>query len=167
MTHAMDWLIAHAPGFNMLSQEEQDAITDFSLLWGLFEARILDKNGSVRAICEAVQRWHDSRRLQPDLYDAELAYFKNRYHHRGHFTHHFDGLLLRRPDRSSMVKAVLDGTDADPCHRASTALIIVFRYRNNLFHGEKWEYALADQLGNFTNANQILMKTLECYGGLA
>lgn len=163
----MNWLIAHAPGFNRLSQEEQDAITDFSLLWSLFEARILNKKGSARAICEAVEGWHESRRLQPDLLNAELTYFKNRYHPNDRFAYHFDGLLLKGPDRAPMVRAVLDGSDGDPRHRTATALIIVFRYRNNLFHGEKWEYALADQLDNFTNANQILMKTLEYYGGLA
>ncbi len=45
-------------------------------------------------------------------------------------------------------------------------LIIVFRYRNNLFHGVKWEYELAGQLSNFTTANSVLMKVLDRHGDL-
>jgi hypothetical protein len=47
------------------------------------------------------------------------------------------------------------------------ALIIVLRYRNNLFHGIKWQYKLFGQLDNFETANAILMKTLDRYGRLA
>ena len=48
-----------------------------------------------------------------------------------------------------MVSAVIDGSNNDSRDRVATVLIIVFRYRNNLFHGVKWQYKLADQLGNF------------------
>jgi len=41
MTQARNWLKARAPGFNNLSKKEQDAITDFSLLWGFFSASVL------------------------------------------------------------------------------------------------------------------------------
>jgi hypothetical protein len=167
MTHAMTWLRAHAPGFNHLTQEEQDAITDFALLWGLFESRVLNSRGSAAAICDAVAQWHANGTLDATLFDTELTYFKSRYHPHQEFTHHFDNLLLRGPDRTPIVRAVLAGTDHDPANRAATALIVVFRYRNNLFHGVKWQYELAGQLGNFTNANQILMKALERHGGIA
>jgi hypothetical protein len=46
-------------------------------------------------------------------------------------------------------------------------LIIVFRYRNNLFHGVKWHYRRHGQLANFIVANEILMKVLERHGKLA
>ena len=42
-------------------------------------------------------------------------------------------------------------------------LIIVYRLRNNLFHGEKWNYYFKDQLGNFTHASAILMRTVELF----
>ncbi|CCE97846.1 Hypothetical protein SFHH103_03354 [Sinorhizobium fredii HH103] len=45
--------------------------------------------------------------------------------------------------------------------------MIVWRFRNNLFHGEKWAYQLQDQLSNFTNANAVLMRLLERHGQLA
>ena len=36
-------------------------------------------------------------------------------------------------------------------------LIVIYRFRNNLFHGVKWEYELRGQLDNFNHANQVLM----------
>ena len=51
---ARSWLIDNVPGFQQLAADEQDAITDFSLLWSLFESRILNTNGSAATICAAV-----------------------------------------------------------------------------------------------------------------
>ena len=96
--------------------------------------------------------------------DAELTYFQDRYYAETEFTYHFHNLQLRPNDRTLMVRTVLDGTDADPRSRVSTALIIVFRYRNNLFHGLKWQYELVGQLTNFNVANAVLMKTLDRHG---
>jgi len=39
-------------------------------------------------------------------------------------------------------------------------LIVVYRLRNNLFHGEKWAYEMKDQRSNFEQANEVLMKAM-------
>lgn len=167
MIKAVNWLRAKAPGFMRLTVEEQNAIGDFSLLWSLFENRILGSNGNARTICNAVRNWNQTGVLVATIFDEELAYFCDRYYASNTFTYHFDDLKLRDNDRREMVRAVLNGSDAAPQHRLATALIIVYRYRNNLFHGIKWQYELAGQLGNFNAANAVLMKALERYGGLA
>jgi hypothetical protein len=167
MSEAMDFLRAKAPGFTQLTGEEQNAITDFSLLWSLFESRVLSSKGSTRTICAAVEDWHQKGVLDASLFDDELAYFKDRYHGNNAFTPRFEHLNLRPGDREPMVRAVLDGSDNDPQHRLATALIIVFRYRNNLFHGLKWQYELSGQLANFNAANAALMKALDRHGQLA
>ena len=46
---------------------------------------------------------------------------------------------------------------------AGAVLIIVYRFRNNLFHGVKWSYELQGQLENFTHANAALMQAIELY----
>jgi hypothetical protein len=167
MTKSMKWLQAKAPGFNHLAKDEQAAITDFALLWSLFESRVLDTEGNVKAICGAVEAWQETGRLDADAFNAELGYFRQRYYADGAFTYHFDHQHLRNPDREALVRAVIDGSDNDPCSRMAAVLIIVFRYRNNLFHGVKWQYKLQGQLGNFTTANNVLMKVLERHGALA
>lgn len=166
MTNALKWLKAKAPGFNQLSAKEPNAISDFSLLWSLFENRILNSEGNARTICDAVEGWNNAGTLLPGIFDEELAYFQARYYANGEFTDHFPNLYLREGDRENMVRDVLNGTDNDPPHRLASALIIVFRYRNNLFHGLKWQYELAGQFDNFSNANLVLMKTLDRHGQL-
>lgn len=39
-------------------------------------------------------------------------------------------------------------------------LLIVFRYRNNLFHGNKWTYRLEGQHQNFEHATQLLLAVI-------
>lgn len=166
MTDAIEWLKARAPGFNNLAENEINAITDFSLLWSLLESRIVNRNANATALCTVVEGWHASNMLVPALFDEELAYLRDRYHPGAGFSHHFPDLRLQRSDREPLVKRVLQGTDNDPVHRQCAALIVVYRYRNNLFHGEKWTYGLEDQFGNFTAANAILTKALDRYGNL-
>lgn len=167
MTEIIDWLRAKAHGLNYLSNEEVSAISDFSLLWSLFEARILNTRGSAASICGVVDAWQRAETLDAPSLDPELAYFRRRYFGNGAFTDHFDHLHLRGNDQEPLVRAVIDGSNNDPRDRIAAVLIIIFRYRNNLFHGVKWQYDLADQLGNFTAANAVLMKVLDGHGALA
>jgi len=69
---SMEWLKARAPGFSNLSDGERAAIVDFSLLWSLFESRILNTEGNAGRIRIAVDSWQDSGMLQAECYDAEL-----------------------------------------------------------------------------------------------
>jgi hypothetical protein len=162
---SMQWLLANAPGFNDLTHEERNAIVDFSLLWSLFEARILNNHGSAKAIRDTVHRWHETGTLEASAYDKQLAYFRQRYFE-GSFTYHFEHLHLRSGDQKALVQSVIDGSNNDAVAVAATVLIIVFRYRNNLFHGIKWSYELAGQLDNFTHANNALMTALDHHGQL-
>src|SRR3954451_2001401 len=132
MTNATEWLKTKAPGFNHLTQEEVSAITDFSLLWSLFENRILNRNANARTLCDAVEGWRDSGTLIPDLFDEELAYFSQRYHPDNTLSHHFAGLRLP-PDRESMVRRVLAGTENDAGHPHAPALLFLFLSIKKLF----------------------------------
>lgn len=164
---SMRWLQERAPGFDRLSEEDRSAIVDFSFLWSLFEARILENDGKTARICAIVDNWQDDGTLQADAYAPELTYFRNRYFADGGFTHHFDHLYLRGNDQPDIVSGVINGTNNDPRDCVIAILIIVWRFRSNLFHGVKWQYQLAGQLTNFTNANNILIKALEQHGQLA
>lgn len=166
MANIVGWLKERVLGFNQLSSDELSAISDFSLLWSLFELRILNSGGSATAVCNAVDAWQKAGVLDASCLDAELAYFRQRYFANGDFTHNFDHLHLRNNDREELVRAVIDGSDRDPRNCVIAVLIIVFRYRNNLFHGVKWQYKLVGQLDNFNAANAVLMKVLERHGEL-
>lgn len=167
MTKTVEWLSAKAPGFNRLSDDERRAISDFALLWSLFESRILDTRGSAAAICKMVDAWQQAGTLDASPFDPELAYFRQRYFADGDVTYHFDHLHLRKNDQEALVRAVINGSDNDARNRVVVILIVIFRYRNSLFHGVKWQYKLAGQLDNFNAANAVLMKVLERHATLA
>jgi hypothetical protein len=46
--------------------------------------------------------------------------------------------------------------NADSVDTLIGCLAILFRYRNNLFHGEKWEHELQDQQENFEHSTALL-----------
>ncbi|WP_246827427.1 hypothetical protein [Rhizobium croatiense] len=163
---SMQWLLAKAPGFHELPEADRAAIFSFTFLWSLFESQVMGNFARADLIYTKADEWHEAGTLDADQYARELAYFRQHYFANGTFTHHFPHLNLRPADQP-LVKSVLDGSNNDPRDRLLTVMIIVWRFRNNLFHGEKWAYLLRDQLSNFTHANAVLMRLLERHGQLA
>jgi hypothetical protein len=49
----------------------------------------------------------------------------------------------------------MKGEAADLSEVAAALLIIVYRLRNNLFHGVKWAYEIQGQLENFNHGNAV------------
>lgn len=160
------WLEARAPGFQELPDSDRRAIYDFAFLWSLFEAEIMEANPRVDRITEKVDTWAAAGVVCANLYDAELAYFRDRYFADGELTYHYPHLKLRKSDHSELVETVIRGANDDPRDRLLALLMIVWRLRNNLFHGEKWAYQIKGQLENFTHANAVLMRVLERHGQL-
>lgn len=164
MSYAMktiDWLHTWAPGFKDLTIEECDAIIHFTLLWSLFEAKTLDTRASARKIVGVAKHWEKEKQLKLEDFADYLSYFQGRYYESGEFNQHFAGLHFQDHDNQALVEAVLKGEAKDIADIAGALLIIVWRLRNNLFHGVKWGTEIQGQLGNFTNANALLMRALE------
>jgi hypothetical protein len=105
----------------------------------------------------------DTELLTDHWFEPELAYFRNRYFRDGAFTYHFDNLNIRGGDQPDLVQKVLSIGAAKRFEIAAATLIIVYRFRNNLFHGEKWAYQLKGQLEIFTHANAVLMQAIELH----
>jgi hypothetical protein len=166
-TASEKWLEARAPGFQHLHRLDRQVIFDFTFLWSLFESQVMDNFARVDRIRDRVDTWSADNMLGADLYGDELDYFRHRYFADGAFTHHFPGLGLRQSDYLELVRDVIGGVSDEPRDRMLALLMIVWRLRNNLFHGAKWAYELRDQRANFTHANSILMRLLERHGGAA
>ena len=138
---ALDWLLAKSYSFEALTQEERDAVMHFSLLWTLFEARALGSEGSAQRILELTRAWEGEGKLTIEPFVEDLSYFRNRYFSDGDFTHHFRHLHLRRNDHPQLVGSILRGESRSVSDVLAALLIIVYRFRNNLFHGVKWRMA--------------------------
>lgn len=160
----IQWLEQNAPGFDALSEQERTAIAHFALLWSFFEARALSTRGSSHAILALTHEWSAQGRLVTEPFAESLLYFQQRYYANGVETHHLAGLSLRQNDCRELVHAVLKGENANPADCIAALLIVVYRLRNNLFHGAKWAYGIQGQLDNFTHANATLMNALSIVG---
>lgn len=158
--NAIEWLEQNAPGFLELPQEDRQEIFYFTLLWSLFEARVLGTYASVPSICERVHKCFLQGRVNADEFEAVLGYFRNRYFSNGSLTRRFRGLHLRTPDLPDLVESVLKGDNQDSADGVAVVLIIIYRFRNNLFHGIKWAYGIREQRENFEFANRALMTAI-------
>lgn len=156
----IEWLEKNAPGFDKLSEPEREAITHFALLWSFFEARALATRGSSHAILALTHKWSAQSRLVTEPFADSIQYFQQRYFSQGVATRHLTSLNLRENDCRDLVHAVLKSENTDPADCIAALLIVVYRLRNNLFHGPKWAYGIDGQLGNFTHANITLMNAL-------
>ena len=163
-TTTNEWLEQNAPGFCQLPYDEWLAITNFLFLWSLFEAKVLKHCGSARAAIEATKRWAEDGLLTKETFEPQINYFRSRYYVHGEYTCYFERLNLRQSDSPELVKEVLRNVDAEIDDVAAAILIIVYRIRNNLFHGLKWTYDLYGQLENFNHANATLMKGIDLHG---
>ncbi|WP_122257841.1 hypothetical protein [Pseudomonas amygdali] len=160
------WLHANAPGFRELPNLDRRAIFDFSFLWSLFEAQVMDSFAQAKTMANRVDGWAADKKIYPEVYEEALAYFRKRYSLNGEKTDHFYHLNLRESDYPELVSYVISGETDDPRDSMLCVLMIVWRLRNNLFHGSKWAYQIRGQLDNFTHANAVLMRILERYGRL-
>ena len=160
---ADNWLMQNAPELFQLKQEELSAITHFLFLWSLYEAEILNCHSSAKAIEKATKQLAKEGLLTNDIFEPQINYFRNRYYVRGEFTCYFKDLNLRRNNSPELVKEVLRGVNSNLNDVVSALLIIVYRIRNNLFHGLKWSYNLSGQLENFYQSNATLMKAIDLH----
>jgi hypothetical protein len=157
----VEWLRLTVPGFDELSEEERAAIRDFAMLWSLFEGAVLDARGNAGALVAIVNRLHERDAVNLATLDAAVAHFRGRYYANGGFTFAFDQHLhFRNNDHRPLAEAFVSGATNDPPEMLQGLLIIVYRLRNNLFHGVKWTYRIQGQFENFRHANAILMATI-------
>lgn len=159
---ATAWLRHTVAGFAALTPSERRAIRDFTLLWSLFEAQLTACNASIPEIEAAITRLEAAGVLDVALLDRPRRYFRDRYAPGGALLPRFEALRLNGRGRP-LVERVLTGEPAGPAEIASALMIIVYRLRNNLFHGNKWNDGIQDQRNNFRNANQILMALMDMH----
>ena len=82
------------------------------------------------------------RSSRAEMSDQVVCFTRRRYVANGRFTQHLTHLHLRPADQPILVQSVLDGSNNDPRDQLLAVMIIVWRFRNNMLHGEKWAYQL-------------------------
>jgi hypothetical protein len=131
-----------------------------ALMWNMFESLACQRFANVPTIVNKVNNIYRRGLLRHEDFIPYLKYFQSRYLTGGHTNDRFEDLRFRRNDKKELVRSVLKGELDGVNNIVSALLLIVYRLRNNLFHGEKNPYKLNFQEYNFKVANQILAKFL-------
>ena len=148
----------YAPGFDQLSEEERQAIYLFSMLWTVFEGQVLDSNASAKKIMEKTRELEKGGELKEQWFKDTLDYFTDRYidKNTGEIFNKFASLNFRQNDDEAFVISALKKKTSIYSDQLAACLIIVLRFRNNLFHGLKWANEMKGQKDNFDHSIQLM-----------
>lgn len=142
-----------------------DRVRNFSLLWNIFETYACNKNADINKISTAVDMINERQPIDAGLFPEHIDYFSKRYFNEDLSPKEiFEGLKFRQGETDQyakqMVTETLTGVTESPSENLKSLLFILYRFRNNLFHGEKKVVRLNGQIDNFIVANDILTKVL-------
>lgn len=145
-------------GFNKLEPEEVSAIQDFMLLWSAFEAEMVNSRADGPALVDLARRIGNAVQLQLGGISAEMDYFRDRYWQNGAATMRAAELKLDKykPQVEKIAYDFLNGSEQDPAAVLAGLLLVIYRLRNNMFHGPKWAYGIQGQYDNFTKCSAVL-----------
>lgn len=156
----IEWITRQAPEFAQLDESERHAIADFSMIWSLFEGTKLGGYCNIAEIRKFAATLEAQGFIDKCDTNEYLPYLKERYFVDGQLTHHFQHLHIERSGNPAEIVEALCDVAASEKTKLIGCLGIIFRLRNNLFHGEKWQYQLRDQRNNFKNATNFLLSCM-------
>ena len=159
--NSIDWINQLAPEEGGLNYQSLEPVLSFSLIWNLFETVTCHRNADLRRIQEDVNRCYERGLLHAKDFLPFVEYFRKRYVEDQNIDNLPAGLKLRGEVHIRLVKDVLEGRSTDVNNVVYALLIIAYRIRNNLFHGEKDVYTLNTQLDLFKVINALLAKYLD------
>lgn len=161
--NATEWIAQNTLGGTELSAEARNAVSSFTTMWNFFESTLCENSASVAAFERAIERFEPDRTHPPTMeaLDECLAFWAFRYRTPEGFGHRFEDLYFRQNDRRAHVESVLEGHLTEPKDKLLALMIIVYRLRNNLFHGLKTLEMLNDQVLNLVTASRCLAAVME------
>jgi hypothetical protein len=157
---ARNWIASNCVGARGLYPETVDVVSNFTLMWNFFEGTLCNNRASVQTFETLAQGIAQHQPIRDRLEEA-IRFWTSRYCAGSEFKPRFNDLRFRQNDRRGHVEAVLRGEKRDPASQLLAVLIIVYRLRNNLFHGLKKVDGLNDQADNLNMACRTLASVLE------
>jgi len=149
------------PGYCQLKPIEKVVIQNFSLMWSLFESKLLNRNASLRMIYDVVSDWKENNTYQEISINECFDYFQNRYITNGKINSTFSNLRFQSGEFTNKVIIILINGNQNYYDSIFAVLAIIYRLRNNFFHGEKWAYSFSNQYNNFNYSNLFLIEILK------
>lgn len=147
------------PGYAGLEPVEISRMFEFSLVWQIFEVRLLQNEEVAKTIQEF---WYQGQQAEIAAQtENDFRFFKHRYQEADDATDRLDKLLGGQGEnlRLCIVNGLNDGANDHQKIRACAA--VCYRFRNNLFHGKKAEYGFDEQDANFIHAIHFMNVCLQ------
>jgi hypothetical protein len=161
MFEARKWLSDHIEAAKEITDATWEVVAGFALLWFLFEERLCGTDAN-RKILENIAQAFGKGPLTGPM-NAAYAFWSNRYCTGRTTNTRFDELFAE-PSGKSDTAAILLDPNAAPERRFFAMLMIVYRLRNNLFHGTKEIRNLNDQVEILGTGSRTLAAVMEHFG---
>lgn len=136
-------------------KRKRSFIFNFAMIWNLFEDRCMGKKAQISKVNNLVESLISINNLEVD---AIFDYFKDRYKVADNI-YNTESLLWRRNENTYRNFVIEKFRDTQCSHqdKIKAVLYIIFRLRNNLFHGEKDIAIINEQKRTFVLVNKFLM----------
>lgn len=154
----LEWLCERDDGLGHLTGEERESSINFALLWMYFEARLVHTEANADSLKDLVDRLEKAAPLDNQRVSDCYDYFRDRYWNGDRPSHYVAGLRMTGKLASTLLPLLENPPNARG--KLIACLLIILRYRNNLFHGNKWLYGLEGQQQNFDHAMQLLLEVI-------
>lgn len=152
---AKNWIDTNCRGGHALNRESVEVVSSFTLMWNIFEGAVCNNNANASAFKRCANEIAQRVLLPPEI-EHGVRFWRQRYFTDAGFNNLFKRLRFRRPDCQEHVEAVLRSEKNDPGSQLLAVMILIYRLRNNLFHGLKEINTLNDQVPNLTMACRVL-----------
>lgn len=151
-----------------ITDEKYEEFWNFVILWNLFESRFFERNFKTSDIDEAFKQVN----IPKSAIEAAFLYIKNNYINKmDEPNERFSKLGFRNLSKDKnketqdeiLVKSILKDSNATLEEKKKAIIIVIYRYRNNFFHGVKDIASLTLQKDRFEFANEFLKAALQAY----
>lgn len=133
---------------------------EFAVIWNLFEKKKMGNNASIAKVSRFVEGLQNIENINvTEIFE----YFKNRYTNNTDHPNLFEALRWRDKEKDKKDETYRILTLENPIgkDKIKAILYIIFRLRNNLFHGEKSILTIDQQRATFNLVNSFLLDILE------
>lgn len=158
-----DWIDKFFDQGVKVDEKTLKEIEKFTVVWLIFEKYICEEEASLSKLDLVVDKVNENN-IDNAIYQETLEYFQNRYiNDQGNTNEYFKGIFRSHENRyETICTNVLKGNFNSKKEILKGLIFLVYRYRNNLFHGVKDVLRLDDQFENFIHIN-IFLQNIACY----
>ena len=159
--NAVEWIARQQPSLRRFVLSEHHPLLHFALMWNIFEGEACECSASIDKLRRVAETLAARQFATHHQAVAFMAFLRSRYWRDKGLTTRFVALRFRTPKEEELVSRVLGREATSAADTIFAQLLVVYRYRNNTFHGLK---TITDIFGSaelFDESARFLAATME------